>query len=483
VCYVTQRSEVIASGAYIGALLLVLHASPMRRLWTAILLVLALAVFAIGLGTKVIVVTMPIAYLLLELVIPDRRPEATPTRWSLHLLLATPFFLLAAWKTYALLTTVKGHTDAGFGIPSLPPSRYFLTQWHVVVTYLRLLSWPWDQNVDWDFPLASGLRDPIVLACGLFLLILVAGSAFALVRWRAHTSDGAVRAGAFGVFWFFLVLAPTSSLVPLADVLMEHRPYLASWGIFLTFVVIANAAITRGSRPNIGRLAIPAGLLCCAFLAGVTRARAGFWRTKVLLWSDAVSKSPNKARAHLGLGNGYREAGQTRRAVEEYQAGLALAGHDPRWIRSDIRGKMATALLTLGRPEDAIFFVDQGLAEDPSDSELLGVLAMAHLRRNELPEAVAAAERSVLGAREPAASFRVLGLARSAMGDSDKAIAAFAQSVRLEPDEEQGRLLLAQAYRAQGRVQESCDVILRVDRPSAELKNQIDEAAKGCRPR
>lgn len=159
VSYVTQRSEVLASAAYLGSLLLMLRASTARRLSASLLLVLALAIFTIGLGTKVIVVTMPAAYLLLVLSVPDGRPSAVRPGWARHLILTTPFFFLAAWKAHALFESVKGHTDAGFSltVPGLNPWTYFITQWRVVLVYARLIFWPSGQNLDWLYPVSTRL--------------------------------------------------------------------------------------------------------------------------------------------------------------------------------------------------------------------------------------------------------------------------------------------------------------------------------------
>ena len=485
VIYISQRAESLASALYLGGLLLLLRAE--RRGFSvsfAALYAGSFALFVLGLAAKVTVVTLPLAYLMIGLV-PGPSGRDQLARWWKRLALATPFLLLPLYAFNAAAFTgpglLKGE-DAGLSVPALPPWRYFLTEWHVVATYLQLLFWPAGQNLDWDFPLARGADDPIALACGALLCVLLAAATMLLLRCRTRDDEtgAAGRIAAFGVFWFFLLLALTSSVIPVVDVLMEHRVYLACWGIFLASAALASIALRGLSRLGRSRVALAASLVLCVPLATATYFRVGMWKSKLALWSDAAAKSPRKARVHLGLGNAYHELGQAQRAVEEYHAGLALAARDPRWIRSDIRGKLAAALLTLGRTEEAIADIQQGLTEDPHDSELLGVLAMAHLRRNELPEAAAAAEQSVRGAREPSASLRVLGLVRTAMGETDKAIAAFETAVQLDPDDEQGRLLLALAYRAQGRVREACDTILSVSRPSSALKEQVEEAAKGC---
>jgi hypothetical protein len=90
---------------------------------------------------------------------------------------------------------------------------------------------------------------------------------------------------------------------------------------------------------------------------------------------------------------------------------------------------------------------------------------------------------SLLSARNFLATATVAegrpGKTRSAGLEGGQGHAAFEQAVQLQNDE-QGSLLLARAYRAHGRVREACAVIQQVSRPSTELKDQIDEAAKGC---
>jgi protein O-mannosyl-transferase len=522
VIYVSQRAESLASGLYLGALLLLLRAEK-RGLCPAgvAFYAFSFALFALGLSAKLIVATLPIAYLLLGLLPGPHGPLARPASrvgsrrallaahlrgrdgeaersereggggWGAEgrsepfqgshiqrLALAAPFFAYALFTATSTVADLKGE-DAGFLIPFMPPGRYFLTQWHVVVTYLRLLFWPTGQNLDWDFPLAHGLTDPTVLGCGFFLVLLLVGAGILFVRCRSRgDSAGATgRLAAFGVAWFFLLLAPTSSVVPLADVLMEHRLYLASWGIFLAAAVLASSLVERRVRP--GRpVVLAAVLVClCAGLASATYLRVNLWRSKLALWSDCVAKSPHKARAHLGLGNGYRQTGDVQRAAEELRDALDLAKEDPRWLRQEIRGKLASALLVLGRTEEAIVAVQAGLTEQPKDATLLGLLAMAQLQQRNFAAAEAAAQGSVVAAKEPAASLQILGMVRSAEGDREGAIAAFEQAVRIDPEEPQGTLLLARAYREQGRPREACDVLRS---PATEQSPQVKEALADC---
>jgi Flp pilus assembly protein TadD len=190
-----------------------------------------------------------------------------------------------------------------------------------------------------------------------------------------------------------------------------------------------------------------------------------------------VAKSPGKARAHLGLGNGLGKDGNLPQAVEEFRSALDLAKTDPRWLRQEIRGKLGTALLLLGRAQEAIVVVQAGLAEQPKDANLLGLLAMAQLQKRNFAAAEAAAQGSVVAAKEPAASLQILGMVLSAKGDREGATAAFEQAMHIDPEEPQGRLLLARAYREQGRLVQACDLLRR---PGAELLLQVKEALADC---
>jgi Flp pilus assembly protein TadD len=466
VVYVSQRAEELAAGLYLGALLLLLGAERRGVTWAGVWLYLAaLAAFVLSLASKSGGLTLPFAYLLLG-ILPERASYSTRlARPRRRLALAVPFASYAALVVTMTLPGLKsaapGLATAGFEVPRLSAWHYFLTQWHVIATYLRLLLWPAGQNLDWDFPLAGGLGDPAVISGGLALSGLLAGALYLLhrCRYRDDGAGGAGRVAAFGVLWFFLVIAPSSSIVPLADVLMEHRLYLPSFGIFLTLVVGTGPLAGALAAPRAQRVVMVLLLLICAGLATLTFRRVSLWRSKIALWSDVVAKSPGKARAHLGLGNSYRRAGQTQLALDQLLTARDLARADPVWLRADIQERLASIHLAAGRSEEALAAARAGLAEWPDHSALLGIVAMAHLQRRELALAEAAAQRSVATSTQPATALVVLGMVRARMDNPQGATAAFEQAVRRDPALAQARLLLAQAYRAQGRTQQACEVL------------------------
>jgi tetratricopeptide (TPR) repeat protein len=430
------------------------------------------------------VVTLPLAYLLVG-VLPGAQARDRLAKPRYRAALIAPFFVYGGLVGSLMVAGLSGE-DAGFRVPSLPPGRYFLTQCHVIVVYLAATRLA--RGAERGLGSSAGERSrrsggACLWNLSLALLLARRGDPCLLrARGRDGRSAATVRTATFGIFWFFLLLAPTSSFIPLADVLMEHRLYLASWGIFLAIVVSAAAAFERLSTRVRSGLALVSVLAICSVLAMASYARVGLWRTKRSLWSDAVAKSPGKSRVHLGLGNAYRREGEPERALQEYRLALSLAGSDPRWQRSEIRGKLASVLLAQSRASDAIAEVEAGLGEDPDDSVLLGVLAMAHLQRHEPAQAEDAAERSVRSAKRPGASLRILGLAHEAAGHLEAATSAFKRAVALEPDEAQGGLLLARSYRALGRPRDACAVLGAIRQPGSELRAPLADALAPCPP-
>jgi tetratricopeptide (TPR) repeat protein len=114
------------------------------------------------------------------------------------------------------------------------------------------------------------------------------------------------------VLAFFLLLAPTSSVIPSADAAFEHRLYLP----MLAFSLLAAYAMARIPR----RTWIVTAVLCV--LAVLTVRRGAVWSSETALWEDAVVHAPGKARAWFNLGGAYlgrdneKAAAALRRALE-----------------------------------------------------------------------------------------------------------------------------------------------------------------------
>ena len=142
---------------------------------------------------------------------------------------------------------------------------------------------------------------------------------------------------AFGLFWFFLQLLPTNSVLPRYDLLSERNLYLPAPGFFLALVSLwaacvihlrqsASASRWAHTGARVMRI-LPVALV--PLLVVMTVARNALYADPVAFWSDAVHKAPGKARAHVNLGHAYYQVGAYDRAIEEFRFALSLDRDNP----------------------------------------------------------------------------------------------------------------------------------------------------------
>jgi tetratricopeptide (TPR) repeat protein len=197
--------------------------------------------------------------------------------------------------------------------------QYFLTQFSVLVTYLRLFFWPANQNLDWDYPVALTLFNARTLAS---LSLLIALVFLAILAYRKH------RLLSLGIIGFFVTLAPTSSIIPIKDLIYEHRMYLA-----VAFLAIGSVyALFRGLVKLRDVSPRWFGVVLCLIIGAIfpllvslTYARNEVWRSELSLWQDALQKSPNKFRPHVNYGRALHAAwGDVYWEEGNYQQAIAL---------------------------------------------------------------------------------------------------------------------------------------------------------------
>ena len=113
------------------------------------------------------------------------------------------------------------------GSADISSMHYLLTQFRVMVTYIRLLFLPLNQNLDYDYPISKSLFELPALISFLFLITIL---------FFAKRLFSKYRLVSFSIFWFFLTLLPESSLFPIKDVIFEHRLYLPLVGYSMFLV-------------------------------------------------------------------------------------------------------------------------------------------------------------------------------------------------------------------------------------------------------
>ncbi len=487
VSYVVQRAESLASALYLAALLLLLEAERRgRTAGGAVAFASALGVFVLGLGAKMILVTLPLAYLLVAAALRGEAARRELASWRARLAHVAPLAAFDAFFAWITLRGIEGAKDAGFSIPGLPASAYFVTQWRVVATYLRLLVWPAGQNVDWGLTASRSLGDPAVVGSGLLLAALAAAAVALYVRAgrRDDAEAAAWRVAAVGVLWLFLVLAPTSSVVPLADPLEEHRMYLASWGALVAVAVLAERGVARARSARRWRAAAAAVAVVWGALALVTHLRNAAWETRVALWTDAVAKAPANWRAHLSLGYAYNDRGEHDAAIREYRHALELAAAETPFNQAFIQNNLGAALLNAGRRAEALAVLQRALQLTPDDPDLIFNVASALVDEGDLADAERLVATAVRTHPRHAHSLNLLGRLRIAAGDPASALDLFQRALREDPDAAGARFNVGVAYRLMGRTADACAAfgsVARMD-PDPGLRERAARSAGelGC---
>lgn len=313
VTYIAQRYTSLTTLLYVSSLLAYLLArramtdrTGRRRAWTwgAACLLLALS----AMKSKEIAFTLPLMAVAVESalfrgqMLKNRLFAALVT----GLLLVIPLQLIYTHGAGNAENLLENIQSAATETRNISRTDYLLTQFRVVATYLRLLVLPINQNLDYDYPVYHSLASPEVLA-SLLLHITLAGFGLALfIRSQRLLPSGTPAAGismrlaGLGILWFYLALGVESSVIPIRDVIYEHRIYLPSAGFFMAATAgAAGFAVHR--RRYRGIFLVFTGLVCIALTAG-TIARNRKWSSEMELWQDALRKSPDKARAQYSVG-------------------------------------------------------------------------------------------------------------------------------------------------------------------------------------
>ena len=305
VTYVSSRSELLSTIFYSLAFLTFIKTDERKigflRSW-----VVAIP-FVLGLFVKETVISLPAALVAYDyLFLSEAKFGEVLRRWRFYVTFVAGGVLAAVF----LVTAVLNHT-IGPSLSHISTWHYFLTQLRVTVTYIRLLVFPVGLNLDYDFPPStSPFALPVIASAALLVGLL--GCAWYLRKRQPVLS--------FSIFWFFITLAPTSSFVPIRDVIFEHRLYLPLVGVSLVFpLLIGFIRLRLQPKLRISLVAPVAALLVLLCVATVLRNEV--WRDDVRLWSDVVAKSPHKARPYNSLATIYFNRREFDRALEVAQRG------------------------------------------------------------------------------------------------------------------------------------------------------------------
>ena len=311
VTYIIQRAEALVGLFYLLTLYCFVRGvtSARSNVWYAA----AVGACALGMASKEIMVSAPLVALLYDrLFISGSFKEGLRRRWGWYLALA------ATWAILGLLVylSLGRGGSAGFNM-GMTVWEYARTQFGCIIHYLRLAFWPSPLVLDYGADIASQAAEIVPYAIGVGLLL--AATAVALAR--------RPKWGFLGV-WFFAILAPTSSIVPLVgQTEAEHRMYLPLAAVVALVVLAAYAALQSIGRRFAKAATAVAGalvLVVAAALGWGTCQRNEDYRSALAIWNNTVENCPRNSRAYNGRGYVLNSKGQYDAAIKDYDKALSL---------------------------------------------------------------------------------------------------------------------------------------------------------------
>ena len=449
VTYLVQRATVLGAGFFLATLLCHLRAREafvaglnrssslyLRWYWGAVLC-----------GACAVLSKENTAPLPLLLMAYDRLfPTGVARTRRRALLDYLPFFVVPVLLGCDTLGRLlgAGDTTAFYGeLSSLQgnsPLYYLFTQFQVLWVYLRLLSLPFGQALEHNYPVVAELLNWRSLL-GLAGLLFLGGAAWWLRMRRPLL--------VFGVVWFFLALAVESTIIPL-DPLFEHRLYLPMGGFLLVLLDIVPRV--TGARRACAMLGV--ALLVCAPLAWI---RNDLWRDPIAFYEDNLKVAPNSERAMLNLCVAYEKAMLFREERELLERTVRVYPENGQAYVS-----LTTVYQEQGRHVEALELLERGLTRLPRRPELYEAAAEVARQSYGDEHAIAYLQRGLaVPGIERSGLLNDLGIIHSEAGDPRRAEQAFRDSIVANRRNPTAYRNLGKEYFAQQRWSEAVDSLQR----------------------
>jgi protein O-mannosyl-transferase len=448
VTYITQRFTSLTTMFYLIAAVFYLKARlssksnesrqffPNLKFLASYLISFISAILAMK--TKEIALTLPFAIVMCELYFfgLDNK-KLRRFAYLLPMLMTLLIIPLGTFKFKESLGDIAADVDyVSRETANISRTDYLISQFRVIITYLRLLFFPVNQNLDYDYPIYK-----TIFSFDIFLSLIVILFIIAIAIWTYKRA----KLVSFGIAWFFLTLSVESGIIPIRDLINEHRVYLPSIGFFVTCVAAFDQ--TLSSR----KIKIGLVVILVSILSLCTYSRNNIWRDPQILWEDVIAKAPNNSRAYNNLGVVYKERGEFNRAIEQFEKSLranrnytavyynlgdvqyrlgnyenaivylkqALTGKLDPQLHLDILNKLGRTYSAMGQTKKAIETFEEAIKLFPSSVVLLNNLGVQYVKNNQIDSAIKIFEKAIK-IREKKYLLDNLALAYTKRGDEEK---------------------------------------------------------------
>ena len=432
VTYIAQRFTSLAGFFYLITISTWLLADSARtKAGRIVFRIISVSAMVLGMLTKEASFTAPVVLVIIDCLLMGK-PLRSALRRAVPYLVFLPLIPALVFATSAAQHGGKTDFILALNVANsldtpIDQFHYALTQIKVVASYIKLIVLPLGLNVDHDMPLATSVSDPQVLSSALILLGLVAVS---YLFHRIRRGDLRRTLMFFGIIWFFVCVAISSSIIPLPDVMAEHRSYLPSVGIILLLVCGADLIRSHLSRSRWWAPIMPVLLSAWVVSLGTaTTTRHEVWRTALSLWTDTVAKSPGKYRPWHNLGCHYNSHGKPDDAVSCFKKALEI---EPRLVIA--YENIASIQNVRSNFSEALEFSLNGLKLNPNRPTLHYNLGVARCGLGQVESGIQSLRNAVAIDPRHARAHVSLGLYYRITRDYDRALKHFQTAMSIQPE-------------------------------------------------
>jgi Flp pilus assembly protein TadD len=428
VTYVIQRAESMMGLFYLLTLYCAIRgfASRNSSRWYAA----AVTACAVGTGCKQVIVTAPIIVLIYDFVfVSGSIKESLRRRWGLYA------GLVATWAFIAMTVIVSKdpQASAGFGLKIVSTWDYFKSQFGVIAHYLRLAIYPDPLCLDYNWPVAKSLADVVPFAAAVGALALA--SLYGVFRRSPLGFLGA---------WFFLILAPTSSVMQIADLAAERRMYLSLAAIVTLAVVGGYTVLQRlsksdgGERRRFSQIGVAVIAILAAWFGSLTIRRNADYHSEIMMWADVLKKRPDNPRAHTNLGLRLAELGDSEGALVHFQEALRI---NPNFVEA--YNNTGMILANQGRGAEALPYFQEALRLRPNAKRAHFNIGQVFASQDKWDEAINQYEQELQVDPQYETAYLNIAMALEIQKKPAEAVARYRHALSIWPNWIEARLKLA----------------------------------------
>ncbi len=326
--------------------------------------------------------------------------------------------------------------------------EYFVTQFRVIVTYLRLLFFPANLGLDYEYPVFRSFLEPQVFMSFVFLAVIFAIGVY-MVKGKGlknigssalHQSD--IRLIGFGILWFFITLAVESSIITTPRLIEIYRVYLPSVGAIVSTATGLFLLKEKVHAPKVREGMLVMLVIATGALSVATYLRNEVYGDKIRMWEETAKRFPANATVHYNLGIFYAGRNMIEKAIEQYLIAIKLT---PDFV--DAHYNLGNTYRGRNMPDKAIEQYVIAIKLEPDYAEAHNNLGTAYQGRNMPDKAIEQYLIAIKLKPEYAEAHNNLGTAYQGRNMPDKAIEQYLIAIKLKPEYAEAHNNLGTAYR------------------------------------